>query len=88
MIKQTYVVAYQDENNVPHFSVNHFRHTKWTPDANSALQFDEWQLAWDAMKYIEATDRPRFGMVVLTYDSVKQYSFNWLDEILDCVAEM
>lgn len=87
MINETFVVAFQDENNIPHFSAEHLASTTWTPNAMLSERFDTFQLAWDALKYIECTDKPKFGMVVMAYSSVMQYSYKWLDEILDKAAE-
>lgn len=84
-----HVVAYQDENNDPHFLVEHLDRSTWTSNPMLCEQFDTFQLAWDAMKYVETTvtGKPRFGMVVMTYDSIKRHTFHhWLDPLLDKAA--
>ena len=83
MINDKFVVAYQDENNIPLFLVEHLNDTTWTMNPMLCEQFDTWQLGWDALKYVECTAAPEFGMVVMTYESVMDYTYKWLDEILD-----
>lgn len=88
MINNTSVVAYQDENNVAHFLVSHLDEVVWTTNPMLSEQFESFQLARDALLYIETLNvsnqpRVRFGMVVMDYNHIMKTTNHWLEEILD-----
>lgn len=88
MIKQnhTFVVAYQDDNSIPHFlklEDTGQGYVTWTKNPMVSLQFDTYQEAHDAKNRALINSNLKSGMCVLTFDSIARSTPHYIERILD-----